>query len=72
MGVTRRASSGDTVPMGWCLPYVEDHDKCRVQYTDWNGNERKCSCTCHESPKSRKTKRTAKNDTPAAGETSTD
>jgi hypothetical protein len=41
--------------MGWCFGDDAEHDKCRVEYIDWNGNPRKCSCERHaEAPAQRK------------------
>jgi hypothetical protein len=41
---------------GWCMQGSEDHKNCRVQYTDWNDKQRVCSCSCHQTKPSRKSK----------------
>jgi hypothetical protein len=28
-----------------------NHDQCRVEYTDWNGKQRRCPCVNHEEKK---------------------
>lgn len=46
---------------GWCIKYTEDHDNCRVSFTDQNGKERRCECTCHHvSSDSKKGKKSSK------------
>lgn len=46
---------------GWCTVNAEDHDNCRVSFTDQNGKERKCECTCHHvASKNQKGKKSSK------------
>lgn len=34
-----------TNKFGWCT--TQHHKSCRVEYTDWNNKQQKCSCDCH-------------------------